>query len=187
MKKSIRSLSICVLASFILVACQNQGATDEAPVDPAEEPALAISPTMEADVAVVQRYFDALLVADSLTMREVTTDGFITYLAKNPMDSSDIDAVVANWKAIAELRSNQKVERVAVSALKVREGERYAGTWVQYWGNYSATMNDSGVEIVVPFFINNLLVNGKIHRAYSYYDRLAIMQAQGYELTKKEE
>jgi ketosteroid isomerase-like protein len=186
MHKTIKLICTMFFGAIVSLSCQNQVPPQE-PVIEEESGVLSISPSMDEDIATVEKYLAALLTSDSATLRQITTSSFYSSLAKDPEDSSDIEAIIKDWAGFQESRSNQRNEQVAASSLKVREGEQYTGTWVQYWGTYSATINETGVEITVPYFSNSLLIDGKIQRTYAYYDRLAIWQAQGYEITKIED
>jgi len=186
--KNVFKLNFAIfMIAIIFQGCQPETSdTSDTSDAPDEVNPVDISPNSEADIAVVQSYIDALLKADSVTLRSVTTSDFQASLVKNPIDSSGIDEVISSWAANLKTRSNQTNETVAVMSVRVNEGP-YQGDWVQYWGNYSASMNETGVDIIVPYFINTRMKNGKMDRSFSYYDRLAIFEAQGYKLELSDE
>jgi len=186
--KNIFKLNFAIfMIAIIFQGCQPETSeTSETSDAPDEVNPVDISPNSETDIAVVQSYIDALLTADSVTLRSVTTSNFQALLVKNPIDSSGIDEVISLWASNLKTRSKQANETVAASSLRVNEGP-YQGDWVQYWGNYSATINETGVEIIVPYFVNSRMKNGKMDRSFSYYDRLAIFEALGYKLELSDE
>ena len=57
------------------------------------------------------------------------------------------------------------------------------GDWVSVWGNYIFTEN--GITVNLPYQSTLMVDNGKIARSIIYFDRLAVLTAMGYELTKK--
>ena len=154
-------------------------------VEEAEPGLLEISSTIDQDIEMVTAYMNALVSSDSAAIRSYLTDDFMSYYMTSPTDSSNANEHIAAWKSFGEQRSNQANEIVAASSLKVNSG-RFEGNWVQVWGTYSATWNDSGTAIEIPYHVNLNIVDGKISREYGYYDRLAINVQLGYELTRSE-
>lgn len=181
MKKIGMPLLGIMMILFIVQSCQQPCPE----VEEAEPGLLEISPNMDRDVETVTAYMNALLSADSAAIRGYVADDFISYYMTSPMDSTDADGHIASWKGIGEQRSDQKNEIIAASSLRVNDGQ-FKGDWVQIWGTYSATMNDSGTAIEVPYFVNLNIVDGKISREYGYYDRLGINMKLGYQLTMPE-
>lgn len=50
-------------------------------------------------------------------------------------------------------------------------------TWVNYWGDWEATLGENDTSIVVPVHLTARFVNGKIVTEYAYYDNSIIMAA----------
>ncbi|MGB3527260.1 MAG: hypothetical protein WBB32_14970 [Flavobacteriales bacterium] len=48
-----------------------------------------------------------------------------------------------------------------------------------YWGEYKATHKATGKRFVVPFFFDTQLKDGKLLRAYIYYDMLSVYDQLG--------
>ncbi len=132
---------------------------------------------------------DKVLLADCIqrhghigALNDLTTDDFLSIYVTSPLDTVSKEDFIKDWVSFQTSRSNQQNERLAASSLKVNEGD-YIGDWVQYWGNYSAVLVEGDPEVLVPYFLNLQLTNGKIARMFSYYDRVPIWQAIGYEIT----
>ena len=52
-------------------------------------------------------------------------------------------------------------------------------TWVEFWGNWTATLASNGKEIVIPCHVDWRFVDGKIVREYAYYDNAIFIAAMG--------
>lgn len=182
MKNTVLSMLVTAIMGGILISCQAP------PKEVAEDTGnLMISPNSEADIATVEAFFDALVAGDEAAIRAAINEDFVSYYQMSPLDTTTASELVQSWTVdIPAARSNQSVETVVANSLRVKAGD-FEGDWVLFWGTYKANMNDSGAEIVVPYHTTNLMVNGKISVQYIYYDRLAIMQAQGYELTMSDD
>lgn len=179
--KPLRTLLSTLLLTLLVTSCQ-QPAPEVVEAEPA---VLEISPNMERDIATVRAYLDALLAADTVAMRNALTEDFLGYFVTSPFDTTTVDENIKNWVENNNTRSNQQNTIVASSSLRVNEGD-FVGDWVQIWGRYTAVENSVDIEIVVPYFVNIKMQNGKIDRSFTYYDRLAVYQQLGYELKAPE-
>ncbi len=171
-------LSFLLAVFVIMQGCQIQpeAMEEDAPKGPVE-----YNPNAGTYIASVQALVDAMLAGDSVALSELTSDDFISIFVTNPMDTASKAEFINDWVSFQTLRSNQQNERLAASALKVNEGD-YIGDWVQMWGNYSATLVEQDTSVLIPYFVNLKLTDGKISRMYGYYDRVPIWQAVGYEM-----
>ena len=163
----------------MIQGCQN---TSEKLDDGSVDRPVVYNPNSATYIAAVQSLVDAMLAGDSTAITELTTEDFISIYVTNPMDTVNKENFIKDWVSFQTLRSDQQNERLAVSCLKVNEGN-YIGDWVQYWGNYSANLVDMDTSLFIPYFINLKLSDGKISKMYSYYDRVPIWQAVGYQIT----
>ncbi|TRO66747.1 nuclear transport factor 2 family protein [Christiangramia sabulilitoris] len=50
-------------------------------------------------------------------------------------------------------------------------------TWVNYWGDWKATVKGTDTEIIVPIHLTAQYENGKIVREYGYWDNGIVMTA----------
>ncbi|MEP1033070.1 hypothetical protein [Ekhidna sp.] len=177
--KNLAILSILLSVFVMIQGCQN---TSEGADDDAAEGPVIYNPNSTSYIESVQQLVDAMLYGDSTALIDLTTDDFLSIYVTNPMDTASREDFIKDWISFQTSRSNQQNDRLAASSLKVNEGD-YIGDWVQYWGNYSATLVDADTSLVIPYFLNLQLTNGKISRMYSYYDRVPIWQAVGYQIT----
>jgi hypothetical protein len=172
---------IPLLGMVLMFSCQQPGEdkkTDQA-VTEVEPPLLEISPSMESYISTVAAYFDASIAVDSVKIQSLITEDYVEVQMFAKADSNTVADLVAAWRAYGEARSDQSVEQVAASALQVNDGE-FKGDWIQFWGNYKCTDNASGEKIVLPFFTNTKIENGKMKVTYLYYDRLGFMETVGF-------
>lgn len=50
-------------------------------------------------------------------------------------------------------------------------------TWVNYWGDWQATIAESNKKVEVPVHLTARFINGKIVAEYAYYDNAIMMAA----------
>lgn len=183
MKISVK-LPVLLLAILMIHGCQNSaedGQSEDVQDDVTEGP-VVYNPNSATYIASVQEFVDAMLYGDSAALADLTSDDFLSVYMTSQLDTVSKDDFIQDWVSFQTTRTNQQNERLAASALKVNEGD-YVGDWVQYWGNYSANMVEADTSILIPYFLNLKLTDGKISRLYSYYDRVPLWQAVGYQIT----
>ncbi|WP_424961397.1 hypothetical protein [Ekhidna sp.] len=178
----MKNLSFFFILLSVFVMIQGCSNTSEQVDDAAVVKPVVYNPNSSAYIAAVQQLVDAMLAGDSVALTALTTDDFVSIYVTNPMDTINKEDFIQDWVSFQTSRSDQQNERVAASALKVNEGD-FVGDWVQYWGNYSAYMVDADTTIWIPYFVNLELSEGKISKMFSYYDRVPIWQAVGYQIT----
>ena len=90
-----------------------------------------------------------------------------------------MEEVIANWQKNDSTRSDQKLKTIFAECVTVAEGDEYAGDWVHYWAEYSATDNATGKPYTVPFFYDARVEDGKLTKSYTYFDRLSVFHQLG--------
>lgn len=138
------------------------------------------NPTAEEDIKVVDDFIDALTANKMDKVASLLTD---TYVGAGPAheETQTKAEYLESWKKAHEVRTNQKNDFIR-QTFRVLEGD-LKGDWVSVWGNYIFTEN--GITVNLPYQSTLMVDNGKIARSIIYFDRLAVLTAMGYELTKK--
>lgn len=99
-------------------------------------------------------------------------------------DSLDVSGEAKFWKDNYTMQSDRSVELI-VLPVNITQTESpfgdLSGDWVQVWAVYSFTQNE--LELTLPFQLAAKIVDGEIASTRIYYDRLALMQKLGYEIT----
>jgi ketosteroid isomerase-like protein len=162
-------------ASMLLAACSQ-------PCPPAPEhytnAQYSIPPEIDANIALVQGYLEACIKADENGMRAATDPGYIEHEMFTPVDSMGIDSVVAGYLEIDTLRSDQRISDISADGVRYATG-KWAGDWVNFFADYSATDKKTGNPFKIPFFFNAQVKNGKLVRSYLYFDRLSVYNQLG--------
>lgn len=174
----MRTIHHLVLAAFgntLLFSCSQ-------PCPPAAEhfthPLLSISPETDANIAVVEGYLNACLIADTAAMRAAMAPGYHELLQTVPEDTTDAESTIADWIAIDSTRTDQQLTTDAVEGIHHASG-KWEGDWVHFWGTYSAVHKRTGKSFKVPFFFDSQLKDGKLLRSYVHYDMLSVYNQLG--------
>ncbi|MBX2981717.1 MAG: nuclear transport factor 2 family protein [Flavobacteriales bacterium] len=166
---------LAALGSTLLFGCSE-------PCPPAPEhfthSLLSVPPETDANIAVVEGFLNACVKADVEGMRAAMAPGYHELLQTTPIDSSDAEKVIFDWVAMDSTRTDQQLTMDAVEGIRHASGE-WQGDWVHYWGEYKATHKATGKRFVVPFFFDTQLKDGKLLRAYIYYDMLSVYDQLG--------
>lgn len=170
MKKS-NSLSIYVLV--LCTVCLSIWSCKEKEVTPevVEKARLYdISPNEEANMALVNSFIDAIITNKPEALKGLVTDDYM-FLGPSAKDSVNVDQLAANWAVVDSLRSNQDPGIIVMTSLVANEGD-LKGDWVHVWGNYTANVKGSDFSYNVPWHQVHQVVDGKIARTRTWYDRL---------------
>jgi hypothetical protein len=168
MKNLTRYGLLLLVISSVLYACQSKTdpASNSKEVAPYE-----VSPNSEANLKIVNEFREALMTNDSEKAKSLVADGFMSY-GPSRKDSLNIEGVINYMDQRSKNRSNVDAGIIAATALRVNEGD-LAGEWVHLWGNYTATVNDSGYVIDVPWHSGYLIKDNKIIFTRAWYDNLS--------------
>lgn len=165
-------LLLLIITAFY--ACQPKTETVPSPKDVA---LYEVSPNEKENVKLVNDYINALLASEYEKAKGLVSEGFMNY-GPSKKDSTDIDGVTSGWAKEAKVRSNQDVGIYATTSLKVNEGKS-AGEWVYVWGNYTATLNDSGYTFDVPWHRVYFIKDNKIEFTRAWFDNLSVALDRG--------
>lgn len=168
-------LPLGMAASLLLAACSQ-------PCPPAPEhfthPVLSVPPEADANMALVEGFLNACIKADVPAMRAALAPDYHEMLQVTPEDTSDVEKTIADWIRIDSTRTDQQLTTDAIEAIRYASG-KWEGDWVHFWGSYSATHKATGKPFKVPFFFDTQLKDGKLLRAYVYYDQLSVYHQLG--------
>lgn len=160
------------LGGLLFTACSSPE-----PCPPAAEhfkhPVYSIPAETDANIALVESYLNAVISADADAIRASVAPGFYSNNTFVPADSSDVEEVIANWMRIDSTRTEQKIVKDFAQSIQVAEGNEYPGQWVQYWGKYTAMHNATGKPFEVKFLFDANVADGKLTKAYMWFDRLS--------------
>jgi hypothetical protein len=139
------------------------------------------NPTAEEDLKLVSDYINALTANKMEVAASYLAD---TYIGRGPAhEETETKAEnIATWKEAHKVRTNQKNDFV-INTFRVTEGD-LKGDWVSVWGTYTYTQDN--IITNLPYQFTALVADGKIETSMIYYERLAVYEGMGYELTKKE-
>jgi len=138
--------------------------------------------TAEEDLKVVSDYLDAITDNKMSVASNLLADSFIG-TGPSYQETQTKAEVIESWEEYHKVRTNQKNDYLR-QTFRVIDGDQ-KGDWVSIWGMYSYTQN--GITVNLPYQFTAQVENGQISRAGIYYDRLAISEAMGLELTPKKE
>ncbi len=167
-----------VVTALLVGAC-----TNPEPCPPVKEhfkhPVYSIPAETDANVALVESYLNAVISADADAIRASVAPDFYSNNTFVPADSSDVEEIIANWMRIDSTRSDQKLTKDFAQSIQIAEGNEYPGQWVQYWGKYSAMHNATGKPFEVKFLFDANVTDGKLTKAYMWFDRLSSFHQLG--------
>ena len=168
---------LMLLALAVFAACQPQ------PECPKGVTGTDINPNWEADIQLVADYVSKLTTHDMEGARAFLADNYKGY-GPGGNDSTDREAVIAQWTATNADYANIKLNYVAYSEKVTEENKlkNLIGTWVQLWGTFSGD-HKSGKTITFPFHANFRVENAKVLTSRIYYDRLQVLTDLGYTVT----
>lgn len=139
------------------------------------------NPNAETDRKVVADHIQALMANKMDVAANLVADDFMGIGPANGETQGKAE-LITSWTEYNKVRTNQKND-FATHTWRVKGGD-LEGDWVSVWGTYYFTQD--GIDIVLPYQYTAEIKKGKIHRSIIYYDRLAVNEMMGYELTQKE-
>jgi len=170
---------LAVSAAILLFSACTAPPPSTAAVERFQHPVLSIPAEADANIALVEGYLNALIKADAEAIRAAVAPEFYANNTFVPADSSDVEAVIANWMRIDSTRSDQKIVKDFAQSIQIAEGNDYPGQWVQYWGKYSATDNATGKPFTARFIYDVNVRDGKMVKTYLWFDRLSTFHQLG--------
>ena len=158
---------LLLLALPILISCNNASIADEK--------------AKEDDVAVVEKYIQAVQAKDIQTMESLLADNYIGY-GPGFTDSINKADAVANFKNVAEnLYEKISYARSINLAATLKDGP-HPGNYVSNWAHLTITYKDGRGPVNLYANTSYRIENGKITLTRTIYDEADAMRQLGYEM-----
>ena len=132
------------------------------------------------NIAVIEKYIQAVQSKDTQTMSDLLADDYIGY-GPSFSDSTNKEQAIASWKDVAE-NLYEKIEytRTVNIAAKVTEG-RYPGNFVSDWATLKITYKDGRGPVFLTMNAVYRIENGKINMSRSFYNEADVLRQLGYD------
>jgi limonene-1,2-epoxide hydrolase len=132
------------------------------------------------NIAVIEKYIQAVQAKDTQTMSDLLADDYIGY-GPSFSDSTNKEQAIASWKDVAE-NLYEKIEytRTVNIAAKVTEG-RYPGNFVSDWATLKITYKDGRGPVHLTMNAVYRIENGKINMSRSFYNEADVLRQLGYD------
>jgi ketosteroid isomerase-like protein len=132
------------------------------------------------NIAIIERYIQAVQSKDTETMSELLADDYIGY-GPSYFDSTNKEQAIASWKDVAEnLYDKIEYTRTVNIAEKVTEGPNQ-GDFVSDWATLKITYLDGRGPVFLTINAVYRLEDGKINLSRSFYNEADVMRQLGYE------
>ena len=161
----MKVLPFLLIASLLLVACS---ANEQEKIN-------------QENIAVIEKYIQAVQAKDTQTMTDLLADNYIGY-GPSVRDSTDKEQAVASWKDVAE-NLYEKIEytRAVNIAAKIVDGKN-PGNYVSDWAALKITYKDGRGPVFLNINAVYRVENGKITLSRSFYNEADVLRQLGHEL-----
>jgi limonene-1,2-epoxide hydrolase len=131
------------------------------------------------NIAVIEKYIEAVQKKDTQTMSDLLADNYIGY-GPSFSDSTNKEQAVARWKDAAE-NLYEKIEytRTVNIAAKVTDG-LYPGNFVSDWASLKITYKDGRGPVYLNMNAIYRIENGKITLSRTFYNEADVLRQLGY-------
>ncbi|CAL65956.1 nuclear transport factor 2 family protein [Christiangramia forsetii] len=158
----MKKLIIIALATMLVASCNNGNKEEEVRYSQDSEEIntfkAAIQDYEKADWEAMKKHY-----ADTAQVFHNTNDG----------------------KSIADIIKGHKEDGANLSSYSfIDEENEYemvltddGNTWVNFWGDWKATLSGSGKEVIIPVHLTAQFENGKIAREHGYWDNSIMIMA----------
>jgi hypothetical protein len=135
--------------------------------------------TDAANVAVVEKYIQAVESQDYETMATLLDDNYLG-LGPSSIDSIGKEAALSSWQEnIANLYEKIDYQRSQIAPVNILAGPNQ-GHWVANWAQLQITYkNDRGV-VTIWANTNYKVENNKIVKSYTFYNEADVLRQLGY-------
>lgn len=134
------------------------------------------------NLAIVEKYQEALKNFDYETMVSLLADDYVSY-GPSLADSMGRDDLMINWKYnmehLYDKLEYKGVQNVAITNLK--DGEPLE--WVSSWGKLLIKYKESGNEAVIWSNTTYNIVDGKIKKSIIFFNEADALRQLGYKYT----
>lgn len=166
----MRNLLLFLIVSMFVLACADgqQEKTDR------------------ENIAVIEKYIQAVQSKDTQTMSDLLADNYIGY-GPSFADSTNKEQAIANWKDVAE-NLYEKIEytRTVNIAAKVTDG-RHPGNFVSDWASLKITYKDGRGPVFLTMNAVYRVENGKITMSRTFYNEADVLRQLGYDFVSSAE
>lgn len=174
MKKIKNSMLLILLFSFSICAQAQENNNSGPTID---------HPNANETNAIVIDFINLSVSGEIDKAVGLLAEDFMGY-GPGSSDSADASETAKFWKDIYKTQSDRSVELislpVSITQTKSPLGD-LSGDWVQVWAVYSFTQNE--MQQKLPFQMAAKIVDGEIASTQIFYDRLGLLQEQGYKIT----
>ena len=134
----------------------------------------------QENIAVIEKYIQAVQAKDTQTMTDLLADNYIGY-GPSVRDSTNKEQAVASWKDVAE-NLYEKIEytRAVNIAAKIGDGKN-PGNYVSDWAALKITYKDGRGPVFLNINAVYRVENGKITLSRSFYNEADVLRQLGYE------
>ncbi len=166
----MRNLPLLLIVSMFVLAC----------ADSQQEK------TDRENIAVIEKYIQAVQSKDTQTMSDLLADNYIGY-GPSFTDSTNKEQAIANWKDVAE-NLYEKIEytRTVNIAAKVTDG-RHPGNFVSDWASLKITYKDGRGPVFLTMNAVYRVENGKITMSRTFYNEADVLRQLGYDFVSSGE
>jgi ketosteroid isomerase-like protein len=134
----------------------------------------------QENIAVIEKYIQAVQAKDTQTMSDLLADNYIGF-GPSVSDSTNKEQAIASWKDVAE-NLYEKIEytRAVNIAAKIVDGA-YPGNYVSDWAALKITYKDGRGPVLLNINAVYRIENGKITLSRSFYNEADVLRQLGYE------
>lgn len=159
--KLMKYILLIVIVFGFLVACDQPSDTDA------------------ANVAVVEKYIQAVESQDYETMASLLDDNY-QGLGPSIYDSIGKTVALKNWQEnIANLYEKIEYQRSQVAPVMITTGDNQ-GAWVANWAQLQITYKDDRGSVIIWANTNYKVENNKIVKSYTFYNEADVLRQLGY-------
>jgi limonene-1,2-epoxide hydrolase len=162
MKISIRSIAAAVVVGLLITSCNTDDKTDT------------------ENIAVVEKYIQAVQEKDTQAMTDLLADDYIGYGPSYSDTTNKADAI-DNWKFVSgNLYDKIEYTRTVNIAARVKDGP-HPGNYVSDWASLKITYKDGSGPVFLNMNAVYRVENGKITLSRSFYNEADVLRQLGYQ------
>ena len=132
------------------------------------------------NIAVIEKYIQAVQSKDTQTMSDLLADDYIGY-GPSFSDTTNKVQAIANWEDVAK-NLYEKIEytRTVNIAAKVTDGP-HPGNFVSDWASLKITYKDGRGPVFLNMNAVYRIENGKITMSRTFYNEADVLRQLGYD------
>lgn len=131
------------------------------------------------NIAVIERYIQAVQAKDTQTMSDLLADNYVGY-GPSFSDSINKEQAIANWNDVAKnLYERIEYTRTVNIAAKITDGP-HPGNYVSDWASLKITYKDGRGPVYLTMNAVYRVENGKITLSRSFYNEADVLRQLGY-------